>query len=154
MKTNHLLHYFLLAVAAWLTSIVLGSPLVQAQTFTGQEKLNESPAGFKASVYPVGDRSSTIRINIDNQSRGAIRIQIMDQPGNIWYDEYVRMSFYRQRFDMCFFPAGIYAIILSKPGTTHTTLIYVEPSTPGRITTLPERPVDTFSDQHKRVVSF
>lgn len=129
-------------------------PPTHAQTFTGQEKLTESPISFQALVYPVPTRLATIRININNQSRGPVRIQISDQQGRVYYDEVEPRARYGGYVDLSLMPAGVYTVSLSKDATVYTQLFRIEPPTAGRIALLNDGPADHLPlDAEKLTVS-
>ena len=140
MKINRFSRHHSVRVAFVLVlSIGPISPAARAQTFTGQPKLTELPgAGFQGLVYPVTTRPGEIRININNQSRGAVRVQFSDQRGQLVYDKFESIARYRQYFDLSLMPAGVYTIILSKDGATHTQTFRIEPPTAGRLVLINE----------------
>lgn len=133
-----------------LTACLLSAPLTQAQTYTGQDKLQAAPTSFDAVVYPLKSQPSKIRINFNNRTTGQVRVTIRDEKGNRIYDEYEAVAQYRRYFDFSPMEAGTYTIELSKKNDTFTQTFTIEPPTASRITMAsppvrktPELPIDT-----------
>ena len=155
MKTSRFyLHPTLRAASVCLLSIGLISPPARAQTFTGQTRLTESPApGFQVLVYPCLTKSSTIRININNQSGGPVRVQISDQQGQLVYDEVESLRLYRRYVDLSSLPVGDYTLSLSKPQGVYSQTFRIEPPTAGRIVLLNDSPATESPKSEKLIAS-
>ena len=147
MKANRfsLTHFALSA----LTISLLSVQPTQAQTFTGQEKLQAAPASFEAMIYPVSTQPSKIKINFNNLTAGDVRVVIRDEKGHSIYDEYEAVAQYRRYFDFSPMEAGTYTVELSKRNDKFTQTFTIEPPTTSRITMVspparktPELPVN------------
>ena len=101
-----LLSYMLFAGFAFV------SPSLYAQTFAGRDYLAESPANFRAFVYPA-QRTPAINIRIENRSARAVRIQIKNEAQQTIYDDYVSKQKFAGRFNVAALPYGTYTVELT-----------------------------------------
>ncbi|SFC68614.1 hypothetical protein [Spirosoma endophyticum] len=153
MKINHSFdHYKTLFVA---TVCLLSASSIQAQTFTGQADLSASPTSFEAVVYPVASSPTTIRINFNNRTNGAVRVVIRGENGKPVYEEFESIALYRRRFDFASMPAGTYTIELSKKNDLFTQTFSIEPPTTSHITmtSQPVRKTPETTVEKKLIVS-
>ena len=155
MKTSRFfLHPTLRAASVLLLSIGLMSPAAQAQTFTGQAKLTQSPSkGFQVLIYASTLQPGRIRVNFDNESPGPVRIQVRDQQGTIVYDEFESSVHYRGYVNLLSAPTGDYTVSLSKPQGVYTQTFRIEPPTAGRIVLLNDGPAIESPKSEKLIVS-
>ena len=114
MKTNSsFLAYG--ALAALTTCLLLASsPTATAQTYNGQLKLVDAPTQLEANVYPLSNRTATIKVIFNNPTGGAVRVIIRDGQGKVHYDAYESTALYRRNFDLSGLPFGNYTVELSK----------------------------------------
>lgn len=130
MKTNKFFLRYkpLFVVAAFL----LSASSMQAQTFTGQEKLTATPSSFEAIAYPAGP--AAIRVNFNNMTAGGVSVIIRDEKGYKVYENLERVTAYRSRLDLSSLPVGKYTLELSKKGDQFIRSFTIEPPTAGFIT--------------------
>lgn len=140
MKTNFVSCQKQVLFAIGLTvSFALPSTTLLAQTFAGQPSLRESPASLRVLIIPVSNESA-VRINVENQGRGIVHIQISDSKGKVFYDEIVAQHLYTSRFELAALPAGLYTIELQTIDARYTELIRIEAPTPGRVVAVANQP--------------
>jgi hypothetical protein len=114
MKTNasFLAHSALAALTAGL--LLASSPTSTAQTYNGQLKLADAPTQLETNVYPLSNRTATIKVIFNNPTGGAVRVIIRDEQGKVHYDAYESVALYRRNFDLSGLPVGNYTVELNK----------------------------------------
>lgn len=134
MKTFHQHPFSLRTLTGYGLFGLLGlaSPLLSAQTFTGQNFLIEIPASFRA-IIKASARQETITIRLENRWSKAIRIQILNQAHQPVYNDYVTKTGYYTRFDVSALPYGTYTIELSNRYARQTQQFLIERSDTRRV---------------------
>ena len=115
---------------AVLTACLLSASISQAQTFTGQKMLSASPVQLEASVYPLTNVPSTIKVSFNNRMGGSVRVVIRNEKGKVFYDEFESTAFYRRKFDLSPLPEGNYTVELSKRGQYYAQAFVIDEPEP------------------------
>jgi hypothetical protein len=131
---------------AVLTTFLLSTASLYAQTFAGQAKLADTPAKLEAAIYPLAQQPSTIKVIFNNLTGGSVRIVVRDEKGKVFYDEYEATARYRRRFDLSALPQGNYKVELSKRDEYFAQSFVVEPPVQSHIA-LVNPPVKTAPDK-------
>ena len=142
MKTNAI---FIRCFAVALVSLIclgLTTPSLQAQTYAGRPFLSEQPGSLEATIYPILN-SSRIKISFDRPGSGAVRIQIRDERGTVWHEQFAFQRRYRGQFDLSGLPAGIYQVSLQTDDAQYATAIQIAPSVGPRISLITRQPTVT-----------
>lgn len=100
-----------LSLAA-LTLCLLSAPSLRAQTPSGPTFSTQSSPNLEVSVFPLGNRTSAIRVIYNNHTGRIVEVFIKDQKGKIWYQESDYFQFYRRNFDLSLLPEGQYTVDL------------------------------------------
>lgn len=122
---------------ALLTAAGLISTTLHAQTFKGRTLLNDPPYSFEASIFGVGNRLFTIRVNINNKTPGPVRVLIRNSGGRKVYDDYVMESVFRGDINLSSLSIGNYTIDISKQHTHFMQEFTIEPPIRGNIIVKP-----------------
>ncbi len=118
------------AIALFLSLQFSTLQTTQAQTFTGENQLQEDPAVLPALIFPT-NKPQTIRVNAHNRRGGALTIVIRDSKGNTKQTEVSFATKYIGRFDLSPLGAGTYTFELSnEAGQSFTRTFRVETSQP------------------------
>lgn len=135
--------------SAVLITCLLSASALRAQTFAGQAELTELPAQLEATVYPLAELPSTIKVIFNNMAGGQVRVMIRDEKGKVFYSELESIARYRRRFDLSSLPEGHYMVELSKQNEHYAQAFVIEMPTTSHITMgtrparkLPEPPVN------------
>lgn len=134
-----------------LITCLLSASALRAQTLAGREKLAESPQPqLEATVFPLTNAPSTIKVIFNNLTGGSVRVVIRDDKGKTVYTEFESIARYRRHFDLSGLPNGQYTVELSKKNEHYTqAFAIVEPPIASYVTLIdqparktPGQPVD------------
>ena len=124
-----------------LIACLLSASALRAQTFVGHEKLTQSPSQLEATVYPLTNAPSTIKVIFNNLTGGQVRVVIRDEKGKVVYSEFESIARYRRCFDLSYLTNGRYTVELSKKNESYTRAFAVEPATTMSRIALVDEPV-------------
>ena len=138
-----------------LIACLLSASALRAQSFAGHEKLTQSPSQLEATVYPLTNAPSTIKVIFNNLTGGQVRVVIRSDKGKVVYSEFESIARYRRCFDLSYLPEGRYTIELSKPNERFSQAFVIEPSTASYVTmsSQPVRKTPEFPVNTKLIVS-
>ena len=125
-----------LALAAILT---LASPVIRAQTFTGQATLTDTPSALRVIIHPISSESR-LRICYEHTGGGTVQVQLL-QRDMVLYDEYSAKPTAVANLDLASLPAGEYTIRVQAYNARYRQVIRLDPPAGRLITLIDELPV-------------
>ncbi len=129
---------FAFALAS-LVCLGITATSLQAQTFAGRAVLNAQPGSLRASIYPVIN-SSMIRVDFAHAGSGAVRIQIWDEQGHVWHEQFEYIRQYKGHFDLAGLPAGAYRVSLQTNDARYTQQIQIAPPVTAQVSLINDQP--------------